>query len=415
LILDDYEVFYAGTNASSVTNLVLPGAAAGPWKYFVGRAEPSGGVFDPGLLATNFPAPAGEEDDFDTPSAFVDWIELYNDGASAVDLSGWSLTGERDQPGKWRFPANTTLAAGGYLLVLCDDREEANVPAGPATYLHASFSLSSDGEYVALFDGQGGWVDGWTNGYPRQTFFASYGRDPAQPGQLSFLITATPGAPNRGPAYPGRVDAPEFKRPDGTNDLPGGIYPGGALSLLLTNDQPGSILRYTLDGSEPTETNGTRVTGLLALVQTGDKTGVVVRARAFLPGWVPSGVKTHTYLLRQPPALTNVPALIFTGQKERAFYKPYGLLAIGGGVYQSASGGGELWLANGPQSYDEVLGSGPAFEREVHMEYYFPPGYYPAGQDPIREDVGLRVSSSPYQRARMQLTGAEASSPWQLV
>jgi hypothetical protein len=413
LILDDYEVFYAGTNASSVTNLVLPGAAGGPWKYFVGRAEPSGGVFDPGLLATNFPAPAGEEDDFDTPSAFVDWIELYNDGASPVDLSGWSLTDERDRPGKWRFPANTTLAAGGYLLVLCDDREEANAPAGPATYLHAGFSLSSDGEYVALFDGQGGWVDGWTNGYPRQTFFASYGRDPAQPGQLSFLTTATPGAPNRGPAYPGRVDAPEFKRPDGTNDLPGGIYPGGALSLLLTNDQPGSILRYTLDGSEPTETNGTRVTGLLALVQTGDKTGVVVRARAFLPGWVPSGVKTHTYLLRQPSALTNVPALIFTGQKERAFYKPYGLLAIGGGVYQSASGGGELWLANGPQSYDEVLGSGPAFEREVHMEYYFPPGYYPPGQDPIREDVGLRVSSSPYQRARMQLTGAEANSPWQ--
>jgi hypothetical protein len=42
----------------------------------VGRAEPSGGVFDSGLLTNVFAPPTGEEDDFERPAAFVDWIEL---------------------------------------------------------------------------------------------------------------------------------------------------------------------------------------------------------------------------------------------------------------------------------------------------------------------------------------------------
>jgi hypothetical protein len=414
LTLDDYEVIYAGTNAASVTNFIPAGPVGGPWKYFVGLAEPSGGVFDPSLLTNSFVPPVGEEDDFEMPADFVDWVELFNNGAVPVNLSGWSLTDERDTPAKWRFPTNTVLPPGGFLLVLCDDREEANAPAGPATFLHASFKLSSDGEYLALFDHNGGFVDGLPGGYARQVFSCSWGRNPASPAQFGFLATATPGTNNAGTFYPARVDAPEFKRADGASDLPGGLYLSSpSLTLLLTSGTPGSAIRYTLDGSEPTEWNGTLYTAPLTLTQLTDKTGVVVRARAFLPGRLPSGVKTHTYLLRQPPALTNVPAILFTGQKERAFYRPGGMLAINSGTYQPASGGGEVWLASGPQSYDEVLLNGPPAEREVHMEYYFPPGYYPTNRAPLREDIGLRVSSSPYQRARMTLAGAEINSPWQ--
>ncbi|HEY2952430.1 MAG TPA: lamin tail domain-containing protein, partial [Verrucomicrobiae bacterium] len=263
LTIDDYELVYFGTNNVDGTTFLPPGPAGGPWKYFVGRAEPSGGVFDPGLLTNNFVPPAGEEDDFEQPANFVDWVELFNDGAAPVDLSNWSLTDERDTPAKWRFPTNTILPLGGYLLVLCDDREEANAPAGPATYLHASFNLSSDGEYLALFDNNGVFVDGLTSGYPRQVFFCSYGRNPTNPTQFGFLATATPGTDNLGPFYPARVDAPEFKRADGANDLPGGLYFGPSLTLLLTNDTRDSIIRYTLNGSEPTEWNGALYTAPL--------------------------------------------------------------------------------------------------------------------------------------------------------
>ncbi|HEX5052263.1 MAG TPA: lamin tail domain-containing protein [Planctomycetota bacterium] len=50
------------------------------------------------------------------------WIELYNRGASAVDLSTWSLhfasrTPNVGQNYWWPFPAGTTIAANGFLRV----------------------------------------------------------------------------------------------------------------------------------------------------------------------------------------------------------------------------------------------------------------------------------------------------------
>ena len=36
-----------------------------------------------------------------------DWIELYNPGGEPVDLSGWSLSDDKDDPGHWVFPAGT--------------------------------------------------------------------------------------------------------------------------------------------------------------------------------------------------------------------------------------------------------------------------------------------------------------------
>jgi hypothetical protein len=83
---------------------------------------------------------------------------------------------------------------------------------------------------------------GWTAGrtaFPIRFFSASYGRNPANPSQLGFLTTATPGTNNTGPFFAGRVEAPFFKGADGTNDLPGGLYPGAAsLTLVLTTPRP---------------------------------------------------------------------------------------------------------------------------------------------------------------------------------
>ena len=35
---------------------------------------------------------------------YSDWIEIYNPGLRPVNLSGWSLTDDRDQLQKWAFP-----------------------------------------------------------------------------------------------------------------------------------------------------------------------------------------------------------------------------------------------------------------------------------------------------------------------
>jgi hypothetical protein len=397
------------TNAPAA-DFVLLGAAGGTWKYFAGQAEPSGGQVDMGLLTRVFTPPVGEEDDYDQPSAFSDWVELRNTGPASVDLAGWSLTDDPAVPAKWRFPTNTILAAGDFLVVLCDNRDEANQPAGPAAHLHTNFRLNDEGGHLLLFDPLGQYMDGLVEGYPSQVSFCSFGRSPAEPTAFGFLSFATPGTTNAGPSYAGRLEPVEFQDALGTN-LPGGIYHTSSLALHLRQPTPDATIRFTLNGSEPTENNGLTYAGLLVLTQVNDKTGLVVRARTVLPGWVPSKVKTHTYLLRQAAALTNLPVLALTADPVRDWYKPDGLLAIVGGYFVDV-GSGSIWLANGPNSYNWVLGNGAASERESHLEYFFPPDRYPTNQEPWRGDIGLRVSASGYSRPRMRLSGAAANSPW---
>ena len=42
-----------------------------------------------------------------------DWVELINNGASAVDLSGW-IVKDNDDTHVFTIPAGTSIAAGGY-------------------------------------------------------------------------------------------------------------------------------------------------------------------------------------------------------------------------------------------------------------------------------------------------------------
>jgi hypothetical protein len=394
------------TNAVSVTNLIAVGPTAGIWQYWVGLAEPSGGVVDLGLVTKPFVPPAGTEDDYDAPAQFSDWLELLNNGAAAVDLSGWSLTDDPALPGKWRFPTNTVLASGACLVLLCDSRDEANAPAGPATRLHTNFKLSGKGEYLAVFDSAGRYVDGLPNGYPDQSQSCSYGRNPTNSAIWGFLELASPGSTNSGPWRAAQAEPPRFTDPAGA-DLHGGIYRTQSLTLCLTSPEPGSLVRYTLNGSEPTESNGWLYTNMLTLTQPLEKTGVVIRARAFVAGLSPSEVKTHTYLLKQPWGLTNLPALLLTGEAARTWYAPEGLLAIVGGKFLDS-----YWLEGGPQSYNNALGTGEPFERQAHFEYYFPAGYYPPDQAPVRTEAGVRLSASSWQRCRMRLTSAATASPW---
>lgn len=48
-----------------------------------------------------------------------DWIELYNPGNMPVDLSGWSLTDDKDDPDRWVFPEGTVIDE--YLVVFADN------------------------------------------------------------------------------------------------------------------------------------------------------------------------------------------------------------------------------------------------------------------------------------------------------
>ena len=49
---------------------------------------------------------------------FEDWIELYNSGASAADISNYFLSDNPALPSKWQIPAGTIIPAGGFRIFI---------------------------------------------------------------------------------------------------------------------------------------------------------------------------------------------------------------------------------------------------------------------------------------------------------
>lgn len=79
----------------------------------------------------------------DNSGKFEDWIELYNPTDQPVSLKNYFLTDDFFDIEKWAFP-DTTIAPNGFLLIWADNDDEE----GP---LHTSFSLSNDGEELAIY------------------------------------------------------------------------------------------------------------------------------------------------------------------------------------------------------------------------------------------------------------------------
>jgi hypothetical protein len=68
-----------------------------------------------------------------------DWVELYNAGSQAIDLTGYAL---KDSSTKWTIP-NVSIPAGGYIAFDCD---------GLDTNGTTNFKISSGGESITLFN-----------------------------------------------------------------------------------------------------------------------------------------------------------------------------------------------------------------------------------------------------------------------
>ena len=124
---------------------------------------------------------------------FDDWIELYNGGQSAVDLSSYTFTDNLTNAALFAIPSGYVIQPGGFLLVWADSNPKANSPTNAD--LHLSFKLAKTGEQLGLFSPDGALVDGFTFG--PQTNDVSQGRYPdGDTGSLVDFETPTPRAPN---------------------------------------------------------------------------------------------------------------------------------------------------------------------------------------------------------------------------
>jgi len=144
------------------------------------------------FMADNDTVLADEDGDYE------DWVEIYNPGPGAIDLEGYHLTDDLDEPQKWRFPTQV-IPAGGYVVVFASGKDR-DTPGFP---LHTGFKLDAGGEPLALVAPDGVTVlSSFGAGYPEQYPDISYGfqTQGANPtlrtGLPGYLISHTPGAAN---------------------------------------------------------------------------------------------------------------------------------------------------------------------------------------------------------------------------
>ncbi len=149
------------------------------------------------FLASNNTSFAGPEGDY------PDWIEIYNAGSTAVDLGGYWMSDDLNEPDKREqipttSPLLTTVQPGGFILFYANGNAAGSV-------LNFNFKLSAGGEHVGL------WMPDKTTvvdtiSYDAQTTDVSFGRSPNGGYVWYYFSIPTPGASN--PDYTGISNLP---------------------------------------------------------------------------------------------------------------------------------------------------------------------------------------------------------------
>lgn len=237
--------------------------------------------------------------DFDD---YSDWVEIHNTETNAVDLSGYYITDDLENPGKWQMPRGITIGPKGFILFWADGYDEAPGQAYVrpdetkqdfvTRYYHLNFKLSRAGEQIALFDPNGLRLDALD--YGLQVPDVSYGRRPDGGDNWAYFGEPTPGRANTTPGTLTLETAPPV-----TFSLPGALYSGSQV-VRLNCSSPGAVIRYTTDGSRPTHSSPPYVTALMLYETT------VIRARAFDADKLPGPLGTQSYLIDEGLSLPAV-------------------------------------------------------------------------------------------------------------
>lgn len=160
---------YAENNGAGIFS---PGRATHEFYTLQAQSAPSGnGVVINEIMASNTTTQADNFGEFD------DWIELFNNTASAVDLSGYYLSDNLLNLDKWEIPAGTILQPNGFMIFWADEDSSQG-------WNHCNFKLSGLGESVYLVNTNLSIVDSVNFG--AQTTDLGFARNPNGTG--NFVI-----------------------------------------------------------------------------------------------------------------------------------------------------------------------------------------------------------------------------------
>ncbi len=304
----------------------------------------------------------------------ADWLEIVNGSAVPVNLAGWSLTDEQANPAKWIFPA-ITIEPGQYLVIFASGKDRRPASGN----LHTNFKLKLSGDYLGLFDLARGAVavSEISPNYPGQRPDFSFGAD-AIGNWVNFQIP-TPGAANNSASIVTIVQDVSF-------NVRGGVF-NGPFGLVLSTPTPGSTIRYTIDGSEPTASTGTLYGNPLTISATR-----FIRAAAFKSGALPARTKSQTYLFSSDAGILSLP-IMSIGIRPNDWLGQSGIIGIQGGVYDQIDCCFSSWRRRSSSDYFNPAEIGLPWERAVSLEML--PWQ---GEQGFSERCGIRVRGSDTSR-----------------
>ena len=158
-----------------------------------------------------------------------DWLELYNNSSSTINLSNYYLTDDTTDLKKWKFP-DINIGAYEFLLIYLSDKNIVN------SEIHTNFKLSSAGEDLIL--SQNNIIIDKIDSIPLERD-VSYGRLTDGGSVFEKFYKSSPGSSNQNNIV---LDIPSFSDEQGFYDSSLNI----AVQSFYGND-----IYYTLNGSMP--------------------------------------------------------------------------------------------------------------------------------------------------------------------
>jgi len=305
----------------------------------------------------------------DLDGDYSDWIELYNNTDTPVNLENYTISDDSDELEKWIFPS-IDIPAYGFLLLFASGKDIYDI-----TELHTNFKIKQSGENLILSNPDGEIICAIEPvSVPTDQTFGCI-----PDGDENMLILNTP-SPN----------ASNINNNEVVFSHPSGFY-SEAFSLSLVSTSSNHEIHYTVNGGVPTINspvytapiliaNNTNTPNNFSNIPTTPLEGPwqldayvwqqpetvykanVIRFASFLNGYIQSDIYTKTYFV--DPDIQNrytFPILSLVTDSLNLFQYDTGIY-IPGLTYELE---GFTWLPNG-----NYHNRGREWERKIHVSYF---------------------------------------------
>ncbi len=207
------------------------------------------------------------------------WVELYNPSTSPVSLKNYKIGLTDDEGTAWTLP-DEVIGPKRYVLVCCDKEAKG---------LHTDFRLES-GKGGAVYLFSDGKISDSLTDIPKQPApNIAYGRRTDGSSDFGYLTLPTPSSANCGKIAKGMLGEPIFSEAGKVTTAQ------EAFSLVLSMPEgtpEGTEIRYTMNGSEPTETSSP----YRAPIYISAKSSKTVKAKLFCDGYISPRSVTQSYI-----------------------------------------------------------------------------------------------------------------------